>query len=112
MKKKRLARRKEHAEYVDPPVHALREESTRLTVGCCRLQFHISNLEGTEEGHVFGRNVKRYRKPFDLSRVELADMPGIGRSMLTHIENGPFTTIERMLLLCEIFHVTPNDLLL
>ena len=47
-----------------------------------------------------------------MSRQELAESLGIGRSMVTHIENGRHTTIERLLQLCEIFKVTPNDLLL
>jgi DNA-binding XRE family transcriptional regulator len=100
-------------EYAVPLVQALREERDRLLSNACRLRSHILELEGGVVENVFGRNVLEYRKLFGLSRQELAELLGIGRSMVSQIENGRHTTtIERLLQLCEVFKVTPNDLLL
>ncbi len=59
-----------------------------------------------------GQNLKKYREEKGQTQVELSDLVGIERTSVTNIEAGKNNmTIEQLLYFCEVFEITPNDLL-
>jgi transcriptional regulator with XRE-family HTH domain len=59
-----------------------------------------------------GRNLKLYRDANDLTQQALSEMTGVERTSITNIECGKNNmTIEQLLGFCEVFEITPNDML-
>ncbi|EAK9946317.1 helix-turn-helix transcriptional regulator [Campylobacter lari] len=62
---------------------------------------------------MFGRNLKKIRKASGLTQLELSKMLNTTQRTISLWETGNFEPpLNTILLLCDIFKVTPNDLLL
>ena len=60
-----------------------------------------------------GANVKKYRKLCSLSQAQLAELADISTVHMSHIETGSvMMSLDLLLKICDILHVTPNHLLL
>lgn len=61
---------------------------------------------------IYGKIIKEYRLKNKLTQEELSQKIGFDTKYISQIETGRYMgTIITMLKLCEIFGVTPNDLL-
>ncbi len=61
--------------------------------------------------HIFGKNLKHFRKLHNLTQEELAEKLGIIPTHLSRIENGKsFVTAELLDALCVIFNISPATL--
>jgi len=59
-----------------------------------------------------GSRVKQYREENKMTQEELARSVGIERTSVTNIEAGRNNmTLEQLMMFCEIFEITPNDML-
>ena len=59
-----------------------------------------------------GKRVRELRRKLDLTQEELAEQCGISASFLGHIERGTrVASIETLVGLCNLLHVTPQYLL-
>lgn len=59
-----------------------------------------------------GARVRMYRQEQKLTQEQLAEAAGISASFLGHIERGSrVLSVDTLLRLCAVLHVTPNDLL-
>ena len=59
------------------------------------------------------RRILSYRKQKGMTQTELGNAIGLSRSMVANIELGTNqATLKHLMQLCEIFNVTPNDLLI
>lgn len=77
-----------------------------------RIKDRLQEIEESSRS-TFGRNVRRYRHQCDLTQEELAEKLGCVRVTILNIERGTAnTTIHRLMKLCQVLGVTPNDLLL
>lgn len=62
---------------------------------------------------VFAYRIKQHRLKAGMTQQELADAVGITRVQIANIEtNATKTKIQTILKMCDVFGVTPNDLLL
>ncbi len=59
----------------------------------------------------FGTRLKLYRKNHTFSQQEVADFLGIDRTTYTKYESGRKADIDTLVKLCELYSITPNDLL-
>lgn len=56
--------------------------------------------------------IKKYREKLDLTQKEVAEILGLSQAQYNKHKNGKSElTVRQLLLLCDLFKVTPNDLL-
>ena len=61
---------------------------------------------------LFGKRLMQLRKEHHETQPALAELLGVGKSQISEIENGNHTTsAERIVLLCEHYHVSADYLL-
>lgn len=62
---------------------------------------------------VFPYRIKQHRIKAGMTQKDLADALGMSRVQITNIETkATHTKIQTLLRICDVFGVTPNDLLL
>lgn len=60
----------------------------------------------------FGQRISQLRKEHNETQPTLAELLGVGKSQISEIENGNHTTsAERIVLICEHYHVSADYLL-
>jgi DNA-binding XRE family transcriptional regulator len=70
-------------------------------------------IEVTIKVPVFAYRIRQHRLASGMTQKQLADAVGISRVQITNIETkSTQTTIQTILKMCDVFCVTPNDLLL
>lgn len=70
-------------------------------------------IEVTIKVPVFPYRIKEHRIKAGMTQQELADALGMSRVQITNIETkATYTKIQTLMRICDVFGVTPNDLLL
>lgn len=61
---------------------------------------------------IFGQRLLATRKMSGETQMQLAQLLGVGKSQISEMENGnTFTTLEKLVLICEHYHVSSDYLL-
>lgn len=60
----------------------------------------------------FGQRLLALRKENGETQTQLAELLGVGKTQISEIERGnTFTTLEKLVLICEHYHVSSDYLL-
>lgn len=77
-----------------------------------QLRKEIENQKKVQRVMV-GEKLRHYRDKNKMTQVTLASETGVERTSITNIEAGKNNmTIEQLIMFCEVFKITPNDMLL
>ena len=61
---------------------------------------------------IFGKRLLALRKENGETQTQLAQLLGVGKTQISEMENGnAFTTLEKLVLICEHYHVSSDSLL-
>ena len=95
-----------------PDISSIKLQKQKLRTRIELLKKEMQSLDELKMT-TLAKNILNYRHERNLTQEDLAKLVGRNRASIAHIERrGGSTTIDNLMLLCQAFNVTPNDLLL